>query len=222
MKYTVVLILIISFPFILNAQAKSKPQSKNKTQSKDTAQPKEMCVFERLFNLKSGMDMPAAVAALSKSSKMRMISQSSEKLKPYSKTGGDSILHQTITYKVDSAQCLHGKDDYVRFEFADGRLYKAYIETTYDDYEFADMMTNFDYLHKDILRLWKYEKQITISGNNTQGTGYNFYKTLDKNVKLDMCNLQYVKVPSGTGKDKYKLEILWVNLNNTRMENSMY
>ena len=38
-----------------------------------------------------------------------------------------------------------------------------------------------------------------------------------------MCMLQYVKISNGSpANDKYILEILWANLNNTRMENSMF
>ena len=199
-------------PCFLIAQAKKTNQA-----------PAQSCLFEKLFSVKPGMDMPAAIAALQKYSKIVLQEETSEKRKPYAATGGDSILLNTVTYRVDSADCAKGREVTVKFDFADGKLYKAYIETIYSGNDFPDMMTNFDFLHKQILKSWKIEKSMTTKGEGTEGFGYNFYKTLDKNVKLDMCTLQYVKVKGNTpGNDKYHLEILWVNLNNTRMENSMY
>ena len=214
-KHTTVLIFLSLLPCFIMAQAK-------KTQTTQ-APPKQVCVFEKLFSVKPGMDMPAGVAALQQLSKITLLEQVSEKRKPYANTGGDSILHQTLTYRIDSTVCLQGRDNKVKFDFADGKLYKAYIETMYSANEFPDMMANFDFLHKQILKSWKIEKSITVKGQGTEGFGYNFYKTLDKNVKLDMCMLQYVKVKGDVpSNDKYHLEILWVNLNNTRMENSMH
>ena len=211
-----VLLFIILFPVCLHAQSKS---TKN-AQSKSTKKP--ACQFEELFSLKPGMDMPATVTMLNKYSKITLISQTSEKLKPYA-NGGDSILHTTVTYRVDSSQCFHGRNNSIKFEFADGKLYKAYIESSYGKSEYADMMSNFDYLHKEILKSWKYQKQITISGGSASGMGYIFNKTQDKKAKVDMCQLQAVKTDSrNVETDMYKLEVLWVNLNNTRMENSRY
>ncbi|HEX5151924.1 MAG TPA: hypothetical protein VFW07_10770 [Parafilimonas sp.] len=214
-RITVVLIFFVILPCCIMAQAKKKP-------TKETP-PKQLCLFEKLFSVKPGMDMASGVAALQQLSKITLLEEVTEKLKPYAGTGGDSILHQTLTYRIDSTVCFKGRDNTVKFEFADGKLYKAYIETIYLQNEFPDMMVNFDVLHKQILKSWKIEKKITIKGESTEGIGYNFYKTLDKNVKLDMCTLQYVKTKGNSpGNDKYHLEMLWVNLNNTRMENSMY
>jgi hypothetical protein len=184
----------------------------------------EACDFEKLFSTKPGMDMPSVVAILQQNSKITLISQQSETLKARGGTNsGDSILHMTLTYRVDSSNCLHGRKDLVKFDFADGKLYKAYIETDYSQHEFANMMSNFDHLHKRILQSWPHEKTITIKGDGIEGFGYDFYKTTDKNAKANMCELQYIKTRSGNPpEDNYKLEILWVNLNNTRMENISY
>jgi hypothetical protein len=214
-KIIVVLTFFAILPCFAMAQAKKKPPTETS--------PKQLCLFEKLFSVKPGMDMAAGVAALQQFSKITLLDETTEKLKPYANTGGDSILHQTLTYRIDSIVCFKGRDNTVKFEFADGKLYKAYIETIYLQNEFPDMMTNFDLLRKQILKSWKIEKKITIQGEGTEGIGSSFYKTLDKNVKLDMCTLQYVKTKGNSpGNDKYHLEMLWVNLNNTRMQNSMY
>jgi len=111
-KYTTVLIFLAMLPCFIMAQAK-------KTQTKQ-APPKQVCVFEKLFSVKPGMDMPAGVAALQQLSKITLLEQVSEKRKPYVNTGGDSILHQTLTYRIDSTVCLQGRDNKVKFDFADG------------------------------------------------------------------------------------------------------
>ena len=224
-KITVVLTLFIILPCFIIAQAKKKPTTSKSTTTKSTtaAPPKQLCLFEKLFTVKPGMDMPSGVAALQQLSKVTLIDQVTEKWKPYANTGGDSILHQTLTYRIDSTVCFKGRENKVKFEFADGKLYKAYIETIYRAHEFPDMMSNFDALHKQILKSWKIEKSMTMHSEDMEGFGYNFYKTLDKNVKLDMCTLQYITNKGKTpGNDEYHLEMLWVNLNNTRMENSRY
>ena len=214
-KITVVLTFFAILPCFMMAQAKKKPATQTT--------PTQSCLFERLFSLKPGMDMPSVIAALNKYSRIVLQEETSEKRKPYAATGGDSILLHTITYRIDSADCLKGKVVTAKFDFADGRLYKAYMESMYSGNEFPEMMTSFNSLHQQILKSWKIEKQVTMKGEGSEGFGYNFYKTLDKKVKLDMCTLQYVKDKgSSPGSDKYHLEILWVNLNNTRMENSMY
>ena len=207
MRNILLLIFIVLSPCFINAQS----------------QPKNYCQFERLFTVEPGMNMPSAIAQLQKNSKITLLKQMSDKFKPYSKAGGDSILHETVIYRIDSNECLKGGNNSIKFEFADGKLYKAFLETYYGQNDYADMMANFDFLHKEILKHWKYEKEIRLDGETVQGFGYNFYKTLDKKAKLDMCTLQYVKISgSNPGNDKYVLEILWANLNNTRMENSMF
>jgi hypothetical protein len=211
MKKNYTLLLLILLPVCLFAQSKSK-----------SSKPKQLCEFEKLFSLKPGMDMPATIALLNQYSKITLLSQTSEKLKPYA-SGGDSILHEVIEYRIDSSVCLLGRDDMIKFEFADGQLFKAYMESSFGKNEFADMMSNFDLLHTQILKSWKYEKKLSISGGSVSGLAYNFYKTLDKKAKLDMCQLQYVKTDSrNPDRNLYKLEVLWVNLNNTRMQNSNY
>jgi hypothetical protein len=211
MKRNYISLLLLLLPFCLNAQSTKQQPAKQ-----------QLCGFEKLFAVKPGMDMPASIAALSKNSKITLLSQTQDKLKPYA-SGGDSIVHDVITYRIDSSACFHGRNNLIRFEFADGKLYKAYLESSYGEKEYADMMANFDFLHSEILKSWKYQKQITIAGGSASGMGYIFNKTQDKKAKVNMCQLQYVKTDSrNVETDMYKLEVLWANLNNTRMENSMY
>ena len=37
--------------------------------------------------------------------------------------------HETVVYRIDSNECLKGRDNSIKFEFADGKLYKAFLET---------------------------------------------------------------------------------------------
>lgn len=182
-----------------------------------------ICAFERLFTFKPGMDKPSVISLVQQDYEIAITNTTSERLKPYASTGGDSILRESVTYRIDSSVCLKGRNSSLQFEFADNKLFKAYLVTTYSLNEYPELMTNFKFLHDNIKRSWKHEKEITLKSETTEGFGYNFYKTLDKNAKIETCSLQYVKLKSKTpGQDKYQLEIVWANLNNTRMENSMY
>ena len=188
-----------------------------------TATKNAICGFEKLFTVEAGMDMPSAITRLKSNSKITLLNQTARKIKPYANTGGDSILHETVTYRIDSSECFNGRDNSIKFEFADGKLYKAFLETMYRASEYADMMSNFDYLNKEITPHWKYKKDFKLSGGSMQGFGYNFTNTNDKKAKTNMCSLQYVKeIGSNPSLDKYRLEVLWANLNNTRMENSKF
>lgn len=182
------------------------------------------CSFEKLFSAKPGTDMPSAITQLQAYNQITLVNQTSVKLKPYANTGGDSILHETVTYRIDSSECLKGQKSMVKFEFADGKLFKAFIETTYATNEYNEMMANFDFLHNEIKKQWKYEHKITVGGGSSaEGFGYVFNKTTDnKKAKLDMCMLQYIKNNINSNNANYTLEILWANLNNTRMESSAF
>jgi len=206
-KITVVYLLLASLPFYSNAQK--------------TIQ----CSFEKLFSAKPGTDMPSAVTQLQAYNQITLVNQTSVKLKPYANAGGDSILHETVTYRIDSSECLKGKKSTVKFEFADGKLFKAFIETTYGTNEFNELMANFDFLHNEIKKQWKFEHAISVGGGSSaEGSGYIFNKTTDaKKAKLDMCMLQYIKNNNSNPNNvNYTLEILWANLNNTRMESSSF
>ena len=169
--------------------------------------------------------MPSAVTQLQAYNQITLVNQTAVKLKPYANAGGDSILHETVTYRIDSSECLKGKKSTVKFEFADGKLFKAFIETTYGTNEFNELMANFDFLHNEIKKQWKFEHAISVGGGSSaEGSGYIFNKTTDaKKAKLDMCMLQYIKNNNSNPNNvNYTLEILWANLNNTRMESSSF
>jgi hypothetical protein len=206
MKKNTILLLIAFLPFCSEAQKTI------------------VCSFEKLFAATPGTDMPSAVTQLQAYNQITLINQTSAKLKPYQNKGGDSILHETVTYRIDSSECLKGKKSTVKFEFANGKLFKAFIETTYGTNEFNELMANFDFLHNEIKKQWKFEHGISVGGGTSaEGSGYVFNKTTGKKAKLDMCMLQYIKNNSSNPNNiNYTLEILWVNLNNTRMESSAF
>jgi hypothetical protein len=84
------------------------------------------------------------------------------------------------------------------------------------------MTSNFNSLRNSIKPHWKFESQITLSGDNFMGFGYDYSKTKKITAKTEKVSLQYVdsKINDATG--SYLLEVIWVNLANTRMDSSNY
>jgi hypothetical protein len=183
------------------------------------------CAFEDLFTIRPGMGKPAVVDTINNNYQVTLIKTESETKPPYASSGGDSILVETLTYKTNGVAktCFHGANSILRLDFADNKLYKAYIGTDYGQPQYSDLMSNFTSLRNSIKKSWKYEKELKVSGSNVEGFGYSYTKTDKKTNKPEICTLQYVKIKGNTpSADKYLLEVIWANLQNTRMEASAY
>ena len=183
------------------------------------------CAFEDLFTIRPGMSKPAVVDTINNNYNVTLVKTESEKRPPYKSSGGDSIFLETLTYKASGIDkgCFHGSNSVFRMDFADNKLYKAYIGTEYSQAQYADLMSNFTSLRKSIKKSWKYESEVKVSGSNVEGFGYSYTKTEKKTSKPETCTLQYVKMKGNSpSADKYVLEVVWANLQNTRMEGSAY
>ncbi len=184
------------------------------------------CAFENLFTIKPGMNKPAVIDTINtKYSNVVLAKTESEKRPPYGTSGGDSIVLETITYKANGVRipCFSGNNNVLRMDFADDKLYKAYIGTEYSQMKYPDLMSNFNALRASIKKSWKFEHEVKVSGSNVEGFGYSYTKTQEKTNKPETCTLQYVKIKgSSPSADKYILEVIWANLQNTRMEGSAY
>ncbi|CAN5488957.1 hypothetical protein BH10BAC2_BH10BAC2_11860 [soil metagenome] len=77
------------------------------------------------------MDKLAVIDTLQKNSKITLLKMEADKLKPYSGTCADSIIHEIAIYRIDSSACLKGRNNTIKFEFADNKLHKAYLVTDY-------------------------------------------------------------------------------------------
>ncbi|MEX6689064.1 hypothetical protein QTN47_16265 [Danxiaibacter flavus] len=183
------------------------------------------CAFENLFTIKPGMSKPTVVDTInSRYSNIKLVNTESEKRPPYG-SGGDSIVLETLTYKAGGIKipCFNGTNNVLRMDFADDKLYKAYIGTEYSQLKYPDLMSNFNALRNSIKKSWKFEHEIKVSGSNVEGFGYAYTKNQEKTNKPETCTLQYVKIKgSSPSADKYILEVIWANLQNTRMEGSAY
>lgn len=205
-KKLLIVIITIAFTTLLHSQTPS-------------------CAFENLFTIKPGMSKPTVVDTVNNKYKnIKLVNTESEKRPPYS-SGGDSIVLETLTYKANGIKipCFEGANNVLRMDFADDKLYKAYIGTEYSQLKYPDLMSNFNALRSSIKKSWKYEHEIKVSGSNVEGFGYVYSKTQEKTSKPETCTLQYVKIKgSSPSADKYILEVIWANLQNTRMEGSAY
>jgi hypothetical protein len=186
------------------------------------AQESTPCGFQRLFKFKPGMTKAVVLDSVNKTFQLTINKQQVEKLPPYKGTGGDSIIKEVISYKADSAPCFKGRNSTLYLQFADNKLYKAYLVTEYPKSAYQEMITNFNSLRGSIKPYWKYEKETKISGNNTLGFGYDYTKVEKPTNKTEKVSLQYVDQQTDKSNVPYLLEVLWVNLANTRMESSNY
>lgn len=186
------------------------------------AQDSLTCGFETLFSIKAGMDKADVMNLLEKNYQAKLVNTRVEKLPPYKGSGGDSIINEILTYKRDITPCFLGRNTVLFMEFADNKLYKAYISTEYPKSAYRDMMSNYDSLRKVIKAKWTYEKPIKLSGGNIVGYGYDYSQTKKSSNKTQKVSLHYIDLASNDPNGKYLLEVLWVNLENTRMESSNY
>lgn len=184
----------------------------------------EQCLFEKLFVLKPGLDKPAVLDSLNKLD-IKLLNNLTEKLPPYADQGGDSILSETYVYSSNiPTPCFQGSNSKLAVSFADNKLYKVYISTEYQKSAMPELMANYNSLRNVIQPKWKYEKSVKVSSDNIAGFGYRYTKTQKKlknkteNILLQYTDNNTKSITSG----RYTLEVVWANLNNTRMEASSY
>ena len=186
------------------------------------AQDSLTCQFEKLFKIKAGMAKPDVVAYIADNYKATLVNTDVSKLPAYKGSKGDSIVKEILSYKPDQQTCFNGRNTLFQLEFADNKLYKAYMSTMYPKSQYQDMITNYNSLRSVIKTEWAYEKEIKISGDNMVGFGYDYTKTKSTNKKTEKVSLMYVDSRSDDPTGNYLLEVLWANLSNTRMQNSNY
>jgi len=180
------------------------------------------CGFETLFTIKAGMAKSDVVAFIDNNYKAALVDNHMEKIPPYKGGKGDSIIKEILSYKADQQTCFHGRNTLFQLEFADNKLFKAYLSTMYPKTEYENMIANYNSLRNVIKSKWAYEKEIKISGDNMVGFGYDYTKTKSTNKKTEKVSLMYIDSRSNDPASNYLLEVLWANLKNTRMEGSNY
>jgi len=180
------------------------------------------CGFETLFALKAGMSKPEIIDFINKNYPSNLVNTQIEKLPPYNGTGGDSIVKEILSYQRETTPCFRGRNTLLQLEFADNKLYKAYISTEYPKTSYQDMVSNYNFLRNVIKSKWVQEKGIKLSHANIVGFGYDYTKSKIPTQKIEKVTLQYVDAATNDPKTNYLLEVLWVNLKNTRMEGSNY
>ena len=188
------------------------------------AQDSLTCSFETLFTIKAGMSKSDVMDLINKNFQdgLSLVNTQVVKLPPYKGSGGDSIVKEIFSYKPNYAQCFRGRNTLAQLEFADNKLYKAYISTEYPKTAYQDMITNYNSLRDVIKAKWPYEKEVKLSGGNIVGFGYDYTKTKKTTNKTEKVSLQYVDPKTNDQGSPYLLEVLWANLENTRMEGSNY
>ncbi len=183
------------------------------------------CNFENFFTVKPGQTKTVVLKAIEKNFTAKLISNESAKIKPpYIKKPKDSIVREIFTYSIEAGKCFLGKNSNMLVEFADGKLYKVQLYTQFDIVEEEQMLSNFRKLKSSITKTYPATKKMALKGDVLKGEGYMCTKSKKpQGKKIEQCNVQYVQLVSTVTKQKYyQLEVIWANLNNTRMESSYY
>src|SRR3954469_8747062 len=128
----------------------------------------DTCAFETLFTIKTGMNKAEVMDLINQKfqATLPLIKNDVQKLPPYKGSGGDSIVREILNFKPEFSQCFHGRNTLVQLEFADDKLYKAYISTEYPKTAYQDMMANYNFLRNVVKTKWPYEKSTKLSGDN--------------------------------------------------------
>src|SRR3954467_166318 len=109
------------------------------------------CNFERLFTIKPGMDKVQVMDLIDQNHYANFSTTQIEKLPPYKGTKGDSIIIETLVYTPAGVGCFKGNNTLLKLEFADNKLYKAYISTEYPKASYKEMMSNYNFL-RDVVK----------------------------------------------------------------------
>lgn len=153
---------------------------------------------------------------------LTLVNNITEKLPPYGGKG-DSIIAETYVYSATGGTpCFGGNNRRMAVSFADNKLFKVYISTEYPKSAMSEMMNNYNSLRGVIQPKWKIEKGVKLSSDNVVGFGYRYTKSQKFSNKTENILLQYVDNNTKSTTGVYLLEVVWANLNNTRMETSSY
>ena len=195
----ILILLCLSAGYIINAQ---------------TSPP---CAFQSLFTFEPGMNKMVVMDSINKTYKLKVASRKTESIK--SSTAGNPIIKEVVAYTVDESPCFKGQNSKLQLEFADDKLYKAYLSTVYSKSTQSEMITNFNSLRSSIKPHWEFESGIKLSGKNTTGFGYMYART-KTNPIMEQVTLQYTDYNTNDANSSYILEVVWANLSNTRMKGS--
>jgi hypothetical protein len=180
------------------------------------------CGFERLFTFQPGMNKMIVMDSVNKTYNLTIVSRDIEKRAAYQGTSGDSIFQETIMYNIEKSPCFTGRRSTLQLFFADDKLFKAYLSTLYYKNNYQELISNFNSLRGNIKPHWEFENEVKLSGKNTIGFGYDYTRTKKVTNKTEKVTLQYVDLKTQDSHSPYLLEVIWANLQNTRMQDSSY
>ncbi len=186
------------------------------------AQDSMTCKFEMHFNIMPSMHKGEAMDLMNDNHLAVLTNTRAVKLPPYKTTGGDSINKEILVYRSKEVGCFRGSNTMIELEFADDKLYKAYISTEYAKSAYQQMFENYNFLINLIKQKWPYEKGTKLTAHNIAGYGYKYTKTDQPTTKAETVLVQYVDLNTKSNTSNYLLEVLWANLKNTRMESTNY
>jgi hypothetical protein len=186
------------------------------------AQQNNSCGFERLFNLKEGFSKEAVIDSISNIEGFTLLNTTAQQKKSANATTSKTAVKEMLIYSIDAAQCFRGINSKLQLEFTEGKLSKAYIQTTFASADYYEMLDNFTALRNNIKPGWEREKEIKASSGNLVSTGFDYSKAKQSNLKTDKISLQYIHTKPGNSYGIYLLQLSWINIANTGVETIVY
>src|SRR6476659_4141438 len=147
--YKIILVLLLSYSINMTS-----------------AQVNQTCAFQSLFTFEPGMNKMIVLDSINKTYQIKIVNHDVSKIPPYKASGGDSIMKEVVTYDVSGSPCFKGHHSKLHLEFADSKLYKAFIITEYQKGDYQDMISNFTSLRNSIKPYWKYETETKVTGED--------------------------------------------------------
>lgn len=128
----------------------------------------------------------------------------------------NATTNETLIYKINSGNCFRGNNTLIRFEFENGKLFKAYITTQFANVDYYDMQDNFNALRNMLKASFENEKQTKKTSGILISNGYTFSN------KRNKAKTELTYISGQEKKGIYLLQLSWVNEHNEGIETILY
>lgn len=152
---------------------------------------------------------------------------------------GDSVFKSRVTYKYKTNSCVNSEsdDNSVELSFVDDKLYKMELEISFKPNILNKCLENYHQVFESLKKAFPISYPKTIYKDDSKkeqiGEGYSLYKkdiNFTKPIKFEEAEVEYrvkyeydYKISKETSTIKYYvLEITYVNLKGTKLDNRGY
>lgn len=148
---------------------------------------------------------------------------------------GDSVYISYLHYKYLRHKCFNGELNRIYYGFVNDHLYKIGIDIFFKSDNFSACKNNYDLIADILKEKWNFPfaVPIKITHNKTNeliGKGYNFFpgwkrKGIAKGrnkIKTEKVSISYQSLYDAGNLRGYKINIVYVNLKDTKLTSASY